>query len=54
MELELPHHLIMFRGQPYSHLPGLAGKTVVRTLLIPRKPAFGERARETVAVFSLH
>ncbi len=54
LELGLPHNLAMHRGQPFDQQQGAGRrgggegsseeKMVVRTLLIPRKPSFGQHA----------
>ena len=51
LESNLPHNMVMIRGPPFSsrqqvgpddNPPAVAGdETVIRTLLVPRKPAYG-------------
>ena len=49
LENDLPHNIVMLRGPPFSthnHQGGATSSTstddeVIRTLLVPRKPAYG-------------
>ena len=43
LELGIAHNLVMLRGEPFNCETAANGKAVVRSLLIPRKPALGKK-----------
>ena len=60
LELGVAHNMVMLRGEPFDQNKTPGETTVVRTLLIPRKPALGNSyaADSCVAVsedmFTIH
>ena len=43
LELGIAHNLVMLRGEPFNREMAANEKAVVRSLLIPRKPALGNK-----------